>query len=68
MMRTRTPFTPDERPDRELIEAALRRELGFDLLEELWDANVGATEAEVETTVADALRAVRRAAKTLAPT
>ena len=68
MTRTRKPITPAERPDRELIESVLRRDLGFDLLEELWDANVGATEAEVETTVADALRAVRRAAKTLAPT
>ena len=52
------------RADGELIEAALRRDLGFDLLQELWAANVGETEAEVQTTVAEALRAVRLAAKT----
>ncbi len=78
MPKVRTTITLDERvlralrvraaregrADGELIEAALRRDLGFDLLQELWAANVGETEAEVQTTVAEALRAVRLAAKT----
>ncbi len=47
------------RPDGELIEAALRRDLGLDLLERLWRRN-DMTPDEAEALVVEAKRETRR--------
>lgn len=46
------------RKDSEVIEAALRRDLGMDLLERIW-ANADMSEADAERLALEAQRAVR---------
>ena len=73
MAKVRTTLTVDEevlravrvraartgRRDSEVIEDALRRELGFDLLRRTWDRN-RLTEADAEQLAVEAQHAVRR--------
>ncbi len=49
--------------DSDVIEAALRRDLGFDLLERLWDRN-DMTEDEAMAVALEAQDSVRRTKKT----
>jgi hypothetical protein len=74
MARTRTTVTLDSavlrtvklraartgRGDSDVIEEALRRDLGLDLLDRLWERN-SLTEDEATTLADEAVRAARRA-------
>jgi hypothetical protein len=73
MGKVRTTLTVDEdvlrgvrikaarsgKKDSEIIEAALRRDLGMDLLERIW-ARADMSEAEAESLALEAQRSVRR--------